>query len=144
MPLDTNLSELTVNIQGDAAARLLDNGFIDVLTGPKFKTPDEEITSQVVLVTLSFGKPAFKATVGGVMVSNPISSGIGVSTGDPVQFRAYPEDRRSFVLGGTAGKGKGEDGKGFNMELPAKTIVEGITVGCSGLTHMLRKSMPGI
>lgn len=135
--LETQLSDLTVNTQGDATASLLDNGYVDVFTGPKFQSADEAVSTQVVLVTLSFGRPAFKKTVGGVMVSNPLSPGMGLASGDPVQFRAYTSDRRSAVFGGTAGQ------KNANMLLPVKTIVEGVTVGCSGLTHTIVKAIAG-
>ena len=133
--LETKLSELAVNTQGDATAKLLDNGYVDVLTGPKAKDADEAITTQVVLVTMSFGRPAFKSTVGGVMVSNSLSSGMGLAEGVPAWFRAYPADRSSSVFDGTAGKANA------NMIIPASKIVEGVTVGCSSLTHTIVKSL---
>jgi hypothetical protein len=139
MALDTKLSDLAVTVQADALAGLLDNGFVDVMTGPKPDSANEPVTTQTVLVTLSFGKPAFLKSVGGVIAANAIAPGVAMGRGDATWFRAYRADHTTPVFDGSAGKGKG-----FNMELPAKTIVEGVTVGCSGLTHTVTKSMPGI
>jgi hypothetical protein len=135
--LETKLSELTVNTQGDAMAKLLDGGFVDVMTGPKPADGDEKITTQRVLVTMTFGRPAFKATKSGVMNANPLTPGIGVAEGDPEWYRAYTPDRRP-VMDGTAGKSNA------NMVLPVKTIVEGVTVGSLSFTHTVSKSLPGI
>lgn len=140
MALDTKLSDLAVTVQADALAALLDNGFVDVMSGKKADTANDPPTAEnVVLVTLAFGAPAFLKSVGGVIAANALMPGIAMGRGDPVWFRAYRADHTTGVFDGSAGKGKG-----FNMELPAKTIVEGVTVGCSGLTHTVVKAMPGI
>lgn len=139
MVMQTTLSELTVNAQADVMAGLLDGGYIDVMTGPQPNGTDEQVTTQRVLVVMTFSKPAFTSAQGGVIAANPIGAGVGVADGEAKWFRAYRADHRTPVFDGSAGKGAGN-----NMSLPSKMITEGVTVGCSGLTHTVRKSMPGI
>lgn len=138
MPKDTQLSDLAVNTQGDALGALVDGGFIDVMDGRKAASGDEEVTTQRVLVTMTFGKPAFRPSASGILSANGITAGVATLSGEPSWFRAYRADHKTGVLDGTAGT------KDANMILPAKTIVEGVTVGCSGLTHSVVKSMAGI
>ena len=139
MPLNTQMTDFAVEVQADALAVLLDSGYIDVLTAPQPDNGNETITTQTVLVTMSFGRPAFMKSDAGVISANPINAGMGIADGDPRWFRAYRADHKTAIFDGSAGKAKDN-----NMVLPAKTIVEGVTVGCSGLTHTVRKSMPGV
>lgn len=137
--LQTKMSSFAVAVQADALAALLDGGFIDVMSGDQPDNGGDPITTQRVLATMSFGKPAFLKSVDGILSANPINSGVGVTDGDPRWFRAYAADHKTAVFDGSAGKGKD-----FNLQLPAKTIVEGVTVSVTNLTHTVRKSMAGI
>lgn len=139
MPLNTQLSDVAVEAQADVLAALLDGGFVDVMTGPQPDSGDDPVTTQRVLVTMRFGTPAFVRSDSGVIVANPMSSGVAVADGEPKWFRTYRTDHTTPVFDGSAGKAQDN-----NMVLPAKTIVAGVTVGCSGLTHTVRKSMAGI
>jgi hypothetical protein len=138
MPKNTQLTDLAVNVQANALAALVDGGFVDVMTGKQPDAGDIDITDQVLLVTMGFGKPAFRGAMGGVLSSNGITAGVAISDGDPTWFRAYGPDRRTPVFDGSAGVSDS------NMILPAKTVIRGITVSCSGITHSVVKSMAGI
>lgn len=139
MARKTTMSTLAVNIQANAIANLLDGGFVDVLTGPQPEFSDDPLTTQKVLVSMRFGSPAFRQAEDGVIVANPITSGVGVRDGRPEFFRTYRPDHQTSVFDGSAGREKDN-----NMILPAATIAEGVTVGCSGLTHVVRKVMTGV
>lgn len=140
MAYNTKLSSLAVDAEGDAFAALMERGFIDVMTAPQPEGgPEEPIKNQVVLVTLTFGSPAFQKAVDGILSAFPISPSIAMADGDPKWFRAYRADHKTAVFDGSAGKAKDN-----NMVLPAKTIIAGVTVGCSSFTHRLPKSTPGI
>lgn len=140
MPLDTKLSDLAVNVQADALAALLDGGFVDVMSGPKAKTADDPVTTEnAVLAVLGFGSPAFLPAVKGLISANPLTPNVAVADGDPKWYRAYRADHTTAVFDGTAGKGKG-----YNMELPARTIIAGVTVGADVLTHEVAKETRGI
>ncbi len=137
MALATRLTTLVVNAQADVLAKLLDGGFVDVMDGRQPDSADEAITTQTVLVTMSLGSPAFLGAVGGTIAANPLGPGIAQVQGDPTWFRAYRSDHRTPVFDGSAGR------KDTNMILPVKTLVAGLTVGCSGLTHTVAKMLTG-
>lgn len=138
MARNTQLTDAAVSVQADAMAALLDGGFVDVMSGAQPASGDTPIDTQKVLVVMSFGKPAFRPASLGVIEANTIAPGIAIATGDPTWFRAYRADHKTSVFDGSAGK------TNANMILPAKTIVEGVTVGCSSLTHTVVKSQAGI
>lgn len=136
--LNTQLTTLAINKQAEVLGELLDNGFVDVMDGAQPRNADEPITTQRVLVTMTFAKPAFREAKDGVIAANRLMPGVAIETGDPTWYRAYQSDHKTVVFDGTAGM------KNANMILPAKTIVQGVTVGASGLTHTVVKSMAGI
>lgn len=135
---DTQLTDLAVNTEADALGKLLDDGYVDILDGAKAETGDTPLSGQQLLVRLGFGAPAFRSSVGGILASNPLKSAVAQGTGKPTWFRAYTPGGNP-VFDGSAGRGSN-----FNMQLPADMIVEGMTVGCSGITHSIVKSMAGI
>lgn len=137
MALQTRLTNLAVNSQADVLARLLDGGFVDVMDGKQPDTGDDPITNQNVLVTMRFGSPAFLEAVGGTIAANALLPGIALTQGDPTWFRAYRADHKTVVFDGSAGRSNA------NMLLPVKTLVPGLTVGCSGLTHTVAKASTG-
>ncbi len=139
--LNTQLSEATVNAQADATARLLDDGYVDVMDGTQPKSSDEAITTQKVLAVFRYGKPAFRSAVDGIIDANTLTGEAARASGKPTWYRAYRSDHKTAVFDGSAGKKGGKER--YNMELPADTIIEGVTMGCPSLTHAVAKASPG-
>jgi len=138
MPRQTRLTNFAVDAQANLLGALLDGGFIDVMDGKQPESGDVAIADQQLLVVLGFGIPAFVHSQEGVIFANAISSGVAVGAGNPTWFRAYRSDHRTPIFDGSVGR------ENANMILPVRTIVEGVLVHCSSLSHTVVKSLSGI
>ena len=109
-------------------ATLANSGTINIYSGTRPATPDTAITSQVLLVTLTFGATAFGGAANGVATANAISSGTVASSGTAAWARSFKSDA-STVIGdcdvGTSGS---------DINLPSLSLVVGEVVSCSSLT----------
>lgn len=131
------LTNLSVDTEGNAFSALMDAGFIDIYDGEQPANGDSTIKDQKLLVSLTFSTPAFSASVAGSITANAITSGIAVASGIATWARMYRSDHRTSVMDVSVGT------KAANMILPTTAIAAGITVSCSSFTHVIAKSMPG-
>jgi hypothetical protein len=137
MSKNTQLTNLFVNTQGDNVKTLFNSGFIDILDGTQPATGDTAITTQAVLVSLTFGSTAFGSTTAGVMTANSITSGTAGATGTASWFRCYKSDHTTALMDGSVGTSSA------NLILPTTTINSGQTVSCSSFTHTISKFTSG-
>lgn len=138
MPKNTNLSNLSVNVEADAFAVLLDGGFIDIYDGKQPDSADTPITTQILGVTLAFGSPAFGRADKGIITSNPIKSGVAVNTVNPAKWaRITRSDHKTVVMDVSVGTAKA------NIIVPTTNIAAGVMVTCSAYSHSIAKSAPG-
>lgn len=141
MPKNTQLSNASVNAQGDALARLLDNGWLRIYSGAQPADADTAITSQVVLAELRFNAISALATSGGVVTFSAISSDDSANaTGTATWFRCFKADGTTAVLDGTVGT----VGSGSNMEIASANIVANARISITAFVHTLFKSATGL
>src|SRR5437660_742362 len=67
MASNLNLSESAANVQADALAELLNNGFLRLYDGSQPFTANHPIDSQRLLAELRFGIPAFHLAEAGIL-----------------------------------------------------------------------------
>jgi len=137
MAKNTQLTNLFVNTQGDNVKTLFNSGFIDILDGTQPATGDTAITTQNVLVSLTFNATAFGSTSAGVMTANSITSGTAGATGTAAWFRCYESNHTTALMDGSVGTSSA------NLILPTTTINSGQTVTCSSFVHTISKATSG-
>lgn len=131
----TALAELAVNVEANAFAALMDGGFIDLYDGVPPDTADTPISRQRLGVTLGFGTPAFGRAAAGVIIANPITSGVAKASLDPATWaRVYKSDHRTPVMDVSVGV---DDAV---ITLPTVTIPAGVTVTCSFFSHAVARA----
>jgi hypothetical protein len=117
----------TVEAAVNAAAALLDSGFIEVYTGSQ-PSLDGALTG-TLLATMTFGATAFgNATAAGGTVTaaaNAISSGTAGNTGTAGYFALLKSDNSTVVATGSVGT------SGADLNLSTLSIASGNTVSCS-------------
>lgn len=130
MALNPKYTNLAVNTKGDALAALLNSGFLDIYdstgTGQP-ATADTAVTTQVKLARLTFGNPAFGASVAGVATANAIAAGTALATGTATWCRLLKSDGTA-VLDGSVGAATA------NLVLTTTAIVINASVSVSALT----------
>lgn len=141
MAKDTSLANFLISDQANIMAAHLDEGYIDIFDGAKPDAPDSEVTTQKRCVSLRLGKPAFLPADKGVIVANPIASGVAFADAMPATWaRLYKADHKTAVMDVTVGAKSGQ----FNIVLATDRIVKGITVTCTSFVHSVAKSTPGV
>lgn len=140
MTYQTNLSNATVNVQADALARRLDNGYMRLYSAPMPGNADIAVTTQTLLAELRFSAVSAPAAINGVLSFNPILSDTAANaSGEAVWFRAYGEDGVAVVMDGSVGP----TGSSSNLELATNVIVENAMVAVTSFTHTVAKSTAG-
>jgi hypothetical protein len=137
MSKNTQLTDLFVNTQGDGVKSQFNSGFIDILDGAQPANGNTAITTQNVLVSLTFGATAFGSTSAGVMTANAITAGTATRTGTAAWFRCYKSDHSTALLDGSVGTSSA------NLILPTTTINNGQTVTCSSFVHTISEATSG-
>lgn len=141
MAKDTTLATVVVDDQANILAGLLNNGYLDIFDGDKPDSVEAEISNQKRCVSLRLGEPAFQKADKGVIVANPISSGIAFNDAMPATWaRLYRADHKTAVMDVTVGAKSGQ----FNIVLPTDRIVRGVTVTCTSFVHTVARSTPGV
>lgn len=97
------MTTASANAIADALAALADGGFLRIYDGTQPATADTAITTQVLLVELTFGTPAFAAASGGVANANDIGSGVCAATGTATWFRVFRSNGTTVVFDGSVG-----------------------------------------
>lgn len=132
MPLNTQLSDATVNAQANALAALCNGGFIKIYDGTQPASADSALSGNTLGVTLTFGATAFGAANSGVITANAITTGVAVAGITPTFARIFKSDGTTVVMDVSAGA------SGANMTIGAFTA--GTTVSVSSFTHDVRNA----
>jgi hypothetical protein len=141
MPLQTRLSNATVNGQADSLARRLDNGYLRIYSGAQPGTADTAIAAQELLAELRFSPTSAPAAVAGVLTFNPLTSDVAAdATGTATWFRTLASDGVSVVLDGSIGI----TGSVNNLELATTSIVQNAQIQVTSFTHTVAKSSAGL
>src|SRR3954471_9952938 len=139
MSKNTRLAGFVVDIQANALAELLNNGFIDIYEGPQPESPDESVGARKLCVSLKFGSPAFMPSVGGILSANQIGAGKSVADVNPATWaRLFQADHKTAVMDVSVGT------RDANIILPNTHIVRGITIGVSSFLHSVAKLTAGV
>lgn len=137
MAKNTQLTDLAANTQANALSDLLDGGYLKIYDGTQPATGDTAITTQVLLVTLTFNATFSGASSGGIITANSITSGTAGNTGTASWFRAFKSDNTTAVFDGSVGTATA------NLILPTTSITAGQTVAASSMTFTVAKSTSG-
>ena len=132
MPMNTQLSDATVNAQANALAALCNGGFIKIYDGTQPASADSDLSGNTLGVTLTFGATAFGAANSGVITANEITTGVAVAGITPTFARIFKSDGTTVVMDVSAGA------SGANMTIGAFTA--GTTVSVSSFTHDVRNA----
>lgn len=132
MPMNTQLSDATVNAQANALAALCNGGVIKIYDGAQPASADTALSGNTLGVTLTFGATAFGAANSGVITANAITAGVAVAGITPTFARIFKSDGTTVVMDVSAGA------SGANMTIGAFTA--GTTVSVSSFTHDVRNA----
>lgn len=139
MALNTQISDVAVNAQADALARLLDNGYLRIYSGAQPADANAALSGNTLLAELRFSATSAPAAVGGLLTFNAITSDSAAdATGTASFFRAFSSNGTAVVMDGSVGT------SAANMILPTVSISQNQTVSCSSFTHDVRNSSTGL
>lgn len=141
MPLQTRLSNVTVNSQADSLARRLDNGFLRLYSGVQPGSADIAVTDQVLLAELRFATPSAPAAANGVLTFSAIVADAAAdATGIATWLRCVSSDGSTVVMDGSVGV----TGSTSNLELATNSIVQNAQVTVTSFVHTVAKSGVGL
>lgn len=122
--------DATVIAAVNAAASLLNNGFLNIYTGGQPSLNGG--VSGTLLVQLTFGATAFAtatASTGTVTAAaNSITSGVASNTGTAGYFALVKSDATTVVMTGSVGT------SGADLNMSTTAVVSGAVVSCSSFT----------
>jgi hypothetical protein len=127
MALNTQLADATANAACNAITALANGGTLKIYDGTQPANANTAVSTQVLLVTLTFSATAFGAAAAGVATANAITSGTAVATSTATWFRVFSSGG-AVVWDGTVGT------SGANLNLPTTAITSGGSVSISSLT----------
>jgi hypothetical protein len=73
MAKNTKLANIVIDAQAEVLASLLKDGFIDIYDGSQPDSPETEVGTRKMCVSLKLGSPAFMPSVKGLISANPIA-----------------------------------------------------------------------
>lgn len=139
MAKNTKLATDIIDGQANLIAAALKDGFIDVYDGAQPESPEVEVGSRKLCVTLRFGSPAFMPSEKGVISAYPIQQGRILETINPATWaRCYRSDHKTPVMDVSVGT------KDANIIVPTTHMVTGVTMGISSFLHSVAKSTTGV
>lgn len=130
--MSARYSRLAVNAQAEAIAKLLDGGYIDIMTGDRPESEDDPVADDQVLSRNEFSAKAFGPPKDGVLQANPIAKSVAIRNGEPTWCRCFTKDGRPVVDGNYGSTGANLAGK-VNM------LVQGQIVNITGFKHIVSK-----
>ena len=137
MALNTQLSELAVNAQGDALSALLDGGSLRIYSGFQPRSADDDVPEgAALLVELMFASPAAGPAERGEIAFEGFSDGLAKASGRATWFRAVSADGAA-VIDGSVGT------QNANLIVTQAYIEAGKTVRVSRLSHVIAPASPG-
>lgn len=137
MAKNTQLSDTTVNAQGDAMARLLDNGYIKIYDGTQPANANTAVSTQNLLATLRFAATSAPATSAGVITFNAIAAVNAAATGPASWFRCLKSDGTTVVFDGSIATASS------NMNFNSVAIQSGAQVSITSFTHTVAAATSG-
>lgn len=140
MAKDTQLSNNAVNVEANALARRLDNGFRRIYSGIKPATADTALSGNTQLAQLTFAATSAPSAVNGVLTFtiNPDTS--ADNDGTATWYRDFESDGTTVVMDGTVGV----TGSTSNLELNSVAFVTGKQVAITTATHTVAKATTGL
>ena len=135
MPLNTQLANATVNAQATTLANLCNNGVIRVYDGAQPATANTALSGNTLGVTLTFGSPAFGASVDGLLTAIDIAPGVAAASITPTFARIFQSDGTTVVMDVSAGA--------TDSNLLLGSFTSGTTVSVTSFTHDVRNATTG-
>ena len=96
-------STVSLNAEADVWGSQLDSGSIKIYDGTAPANPQTAITTQTLLVSISFSATAFPSAIGGVITLASAINGTIVSTATAGWARLYKTDGTTVVCDATVG-----------------------------------------
>ncbi len=135
MAKNTQITNLVVNAQADALARLLDGGYLRIYSGTQPATADTALAGNTLLAELTFAATSAPAAVAGVLTFNAIGSDSSAdATGTATFFRCFKADGTTAVMDGNVLTSTA------NLNLNSTAIQAGAAVSVSSFVHTVNKT----
>lgn len=132
MALNTRLSQNSRNIQLDALAALVDDGYLRIYNGTQPNTPDDPVSGQTLLAELRFGSPAFEPAADGAIVARAITpDNDAPANGTASWFRVLASDGSTVLWDGSIGT------SGCNINFNSVAIQQNEKVSVDAYAHSL-------
>lgn len=129
------MSDVAVNAEANALAALAASGLIRIYDGTQPASAEVAVSGQNLLAELTFGSPAFGASVSGVLTAEAIAMDAeAAASGDAAWFRVVQAGTGSTLWDGSVGV------SGCDMNLNSITITSGLPVTISSFVHTIPKS----
>ncbi len=139
MAKNTRLADIAINAQANVFADMLRSGFIDIYDGDQPESPEVEVGTRKLAVSLRLGAPAFMPAVKGVLSANPIQSAKIVADVTKAKWaRLYQADHATAMMDVSVGT------KEANIIVPTTFMVTGVTMSISSFMHSVAKSTSGV
>lgn len=130
--LNPKLSNLAATAEVDALSALLDGGTFELYDGAQPADCDTPVSTQQLLVSCSFGTPAFDPGVAGAANMAAPAVGIGAITGSATWYRMRTSGGAA-VHDGTVGTSNA------NLNLTSTLILAGATLSIDSFVLTARK-----
>lgn len=128
------MSNQAVNAEADALALLAISGTIRLYDGTQPATADTTISGQNLLAEMTFGAPAFGASVSGILTAEAITLDTAAAKdGDATWFRVSQVSTDNPLWDGSVGV------SGCDMNLNSITVTSGLPVTISSFIHTIPK-----
>lgn len=139
MAKNTKLATDIIDGQANLLATALKDGYIDIYDGVQPDSPETEVGSRKLCVSLKFGSPAFMPAENGIISANPIQQSRIIADVNPATWaRCYRADHKTPVMDVSVGT------KDANVIVPTTHMVSGVTMGISSFMHSVAKSVSGV
>lgn len=134
MALNPKYSNQAVNVEANALAAELNNGYLRIYDGSQPTNADTAVGGQTLLAELRFNATAFGAASAGVITANALTADSAANaTGTAAWFRALKSDGTSSIWDGTVGTSSAD------LVLNSTAIQSGAQVTVTALTLTLSK-----
>lgn len=140
MAKDTQMSNNAVNVEANALARRLDNGYRRIYSGTKPATADTALSGNTLLAELRFEATSAPSASNGVLTFTINTDTSANNDGTATFFRDFESDGTTVVMDGTVGT----TGSTSNLELNTTTFVTGQQVAITTATHTVAKATTGL
>ena len=130
-----NLSDTAANAEATALAALTNSGLIRIYSGLQPANANTPVSgTNTLLVTLTFGNPAWGAPAGGVLTANPITPGTAIGNGTATFARIFESNGTTVVMDYTVGLASAVPTP--ELIISTTSIIAGAVVSTSSpLTH---------